>query len=217
MLIVNGIPVQPRDLGHRLADDVHDNGRRGHDRRMIDGMGPHLSLHPLGHEALIFLDDHAVLLGHQVPGRTVLPQRPIDGDADAGRRDRPLNRRQHGQFLRGSILGEGGGESGLGQIDQAVIVGSQLGRLRVRRRCGRRHPRRFRPRPEPGRPRRRAPCTFSSARCRDDGAGIGVADENDRPRHALERSVERRHIILERCQRQRRRDHLDARRPRAAR
>jgi hypothetical protein len=32
-------------------------------------------------------------------------------------------------------LGEGGGEGRLGQIDQPVIVGRQLGRLRVRLRA----------------------------------------------------------------------------------
>jgi hypothetical protein len=36
-----------------------------------------------------------------------------------------------------------------------------------------------------------------------------VADEHDRPGHALERPVERRDIVGERCQRQRRRDRFD--------
>ena len=47
------------------------------------------------------------------------------------------------------------------------------------------------------------------ARRRDDGAGIGVADKNDRPRHALKRAVERRDIIAERGQREGRGDDAD--------
>ncbi len=47
------------------------------------------------------------------------------------------------------------------------------------------------------------------ARRRDDGASISMADENDQPRCSLQRAIERRYIIVERCQRQRRRDHLD--------
>jgi len=48
------------------------------------------------------------------------------------------------------------------------------------------------------------------ARRRDNRAGIGMADEHDRPRHALERAVQRHHVFLKRCQRQWRRDDLDA-------
>jgi hypothetical protein len=48
------------------------------------------------------------------------------------------------------------------------------------------------------------------ARGRDDGAAIGVADEDDRSGHAFERAVECRDIIAKRRQRQRRRNHRDA-------
>ena len=44
-----------------------------------------------------------------------------------------------------------------------------------------------------------------AARRRDHGAGIGVTGQDDRPRHPLQGAIERRHVILERCQRQRRR------------
>jgi hypothetical protein len=47
-------------------------------------------------------------------------------------------------------------------------------------------------------------------RRRDHGAGIGVADQDDRRGDALERSIERCDIVAERCQRQRRGDRLDA-------
>ena len=47
-----------------------------HDRRVIDVVGAHPGPHARGHEALIVLDDHAVLFGHQEPGRAVLPQGP---------------------------------------------------------------------------------------------------------------------------------------------
>ena len=71
---------------------------RGDDRRVIDRVRADPGLHALGHEALVVLNDHAVLLGDQEPGRPVLPQRPLHLDADASRRDRPLDGRQHRQL-----------------------------------------------------------------------------------------------------------------------
>ena len=117
-----------------------------------------------------------------------------DGDGDAGRRDRPLNRRQHSLLFGGGILREGGSESRLRQIDQPLIVGRELGRLRmrlsaienVRDRLAlvRRERGHIDERPHLLVPRRP-----------DHGTGIGVAGENDRSRHPLERSVERRDVV----------------------
>jgi hypothetical protein len=58
---------------------------------MIDGMRAHPYPHPLRHEALCFVDDHAILLRHEEPRRTVLPQRSIHRHRDAGGRDWPLS------------------------------------------------------------------------------------------------------------------------------
>ena len=188
---------------------VQDDGRRGHDRRMIDGMRAHLGLHALGHEALIVLDDHAVLLGHQEPGRPVLPQRPRHRDGDAGGRDRPLDRRQHRQLFGGSVLREGGGEGLLGQIDQPMIVGRELGRLRMR--LGAVEHVRDRlalVRSQGGDVDERL--HLLAARRRNHGAGVGVAGEDDWPRDPFQRAIERRHVVVERGQRQRRRRHLEA-------
>ena len=65
------------DRGKRLADDVHNEGRRRHGRRVIDGMRVHPGPHPPGHEMLVLAADHAILLRHEEPARTVLPERPI--------------------------------------------------------------------------------------------------------------------------------------------
>ena len=117
------------------------------------------------------------------------------GDGDAGRRDRPLDRRQHRQFFRGGVLRKGRAEGRIGQIDQAMVVGRELGRLRMRLGRGRTRRRPFRLRPAPGgdideRLHLLAP------RRRDHGAGIGVAGEHDRPGDPLQRAIERRDIVL---------------------
>ena len=98
---------------------------------MIKGMQSHSFLHSLRHEALRFVDDHAVLLCDEEPGRPVLPERPIDFNSDASRRNRPLDGRQQRQLIGGSVLYEGRSEGFLGQVDQAVVVGRQLRGLRV--------------------------------------------------------------------------------------
>ena len=149
-----------------------------------------LRLHPLGHEALIVLDDHAVLLGDQEPGRPVLPQRPLHLDTDAGGRDRPLDRREHRQLFPGGILREGGGEGRFGQIDQPMRVRRELGRLRVRGAAVEhvRHRLAF-VRGERGHVDERL--HLVAAGRPDDRAGIGVAGEDDRPLDPLERPVER--------------------------
>ena len=123
-----GQGIQPATAS-AIASRIMSTTNAGADteRRVIDRMRAHASLHPLGHESLVFLDNHAVLLGHEEPGRAVLPQRSIDGNADARRRDWPLHRRQYGQLLGGRILGESGGEGRLRQIDQPMIVGRSLG------------------------------------------------------------------------------------------
>jgi hypothetical protein len=165
--------------------------------------------HALGHETLVLLHDHAVLLGHEKPGRPVLPQRPPHRDGDAGRRDRPLHRRQHGQFLRGGMLREGSREGRLRQPDQPVAVWCELGRLWMR----------LGPvedigdrlafvRSERGDVDERL--HLFAARRRDHRTRISVADENDRLSRAIKGSIKCRHIIEERGQRQRRRHHLDA-------
>ena len=41
-------------LARSIADDVHDDGGRGHDRRVIDRMRAHPGLHSSRHEALCF-------------------------------------------------------------------------------------------------------------------------------------------------------------------
>ena len=174
---------------------------------MIDGMRPHPGLHPLGHETLIVADDHAVLLSDEIPGHTILPPRSIDGHVDAGSRDRSLHSPQYGQFLRRGIWSEGRGECGIRQIDQPVLVGSQLGRLRVRLGAiedvgdgfslvwsqGGDINERFH---------------LLVRRRGDDGACIRMAGKNDRPGHSLQRPIEGRHIIPKRRQRQRCRDDL---------
>ena len=141
-------------------------------------------------------------------GRSFHSGRSI-GDGDAGRRDRPLNGRQHGEFLRRGILREGGGEGCLGQIDQPMIVGRELGRLRMRLGAVEHIRDRFAlVRSERGDVDQRLHLLV--ARRPDDGSGIGVADENDRPCHPLQGSIKRRHVVPERGQRQWRRHHLDA-------
>src|SRR6201999_3877470 len=67
---------------HRLDDDVHDDARRGHDRRVIDRIRSHLRLHPGSYETLRFGHDHAIFLRHQEPAWTILPQRPSDLGTD---------------------------------------------------------------------------------------------------------------------------------------
>ena len=198
-----------RWLVDRLADDVEDVRGRGHQRRMVDRMRPQPSLHPLGHEALIFLDDHAVLLGDEEPRRPVLPQRPAYPDGDAGGRNRPLDRSQHRQLFLGSVLREGGGESRLWQIDQPMRVRRELGRLRMRL-AAREHVRDRLAFVGGERGHIDERLHLLAAGRADDGAGIGVGDEHGRPGYALERPVERRDIVGERCQRQRRRDRFDA-------
>ena len=68
-----------------------------------------------------------VLLGHEEPGRTVLPQRSIDGNGDDAGEIGRWTRRQHREFLHGSVWHEGRREGQLGEIDQPVIVGRELG------------------------------------------------------------------------------------------
>jgi len=107
------------------------------------------------------------------------------------------------------MLREGGSESRLRQVDQPVIVGRELGRLRMRLSTIENVGNGFAlVRSESSHvnecPHLLVPCGP------DHGPGIGVAGENDRSRHARERSFERRDVVAERCQRQRRRHHLDA-------
>ena len=94
------------------------------------------------------------------------------------------------------------------QIDQPVCVRRELRRLRMRL-AAREHVRDCLAfvRCERGDIDERL--HFVAARRRDDRAGVSVADENDRRGDALERPVERRDIVGERCQRQRRRDRFD--------
>src|SRR5271168_1682060 len=72
----NGRRLSFRHLADRLTNDVDDGGRRSHERRVIHGMRANPGLHPLGHEAVIVFDDHAILFGDEEPDWPVLPQRP---------------------------------------------------------------------------------------------------------------------------------------------
>ena len=167
------------------------------------------SLHALGHEAVIVLDNHAVLLGDEEPGRPVLPQGPSDLDSDAGGRDRPLDRRQHRQLFLGSILREGGGEGRFGQIHQTMRVRGELRRLRMRRAASEHVRDRLAfVRGERGHIDERL--HLVAARRPDDPAGIGVAGEDNGSLHSLERPVERSDVVVEGGQRQRRGHSLDA-------
>ena len=107
------------------------------------------------------------------------------------------------------MLREGSSESRLRQVDYPLLVGREHGRLRMWRSAVEKVRNRFAlVRRESShineRPHLLGPCGP------DYGPGIGVAGENDRSRHAGQRSFERRDVVAERCQRQRRRHHLDA-------
>jgi hypothetical protein len=98
------------------------------------------------------------------------------------------------------MLCEGGSEGCLRQVDQPVIVGRELGRLRMRLSAIENVGNRFAfVRSESShineRPHLLVPCGP------DHGPGIGVAGENDRSGHAPERPFERRDVIAERRQR----------------
>ena len=88
------------DRAAAQALQVQHHVGSSHHRHVIDGMRAHPSPHPLGHESLIFVDDHAVLLCHEEPSWLFLPERPTDGNGDACRRDRSLNRREDGQIRK---------------------------------------------------------------------------------------------------------------------
>src|SRR6185437_5993201 len=85
----------PRYRSQRLTNGRHDGCWRSHRRCVIDGLGAHAGLHALGHESLGFLDDHPILLRHEVPGWTVFPERAWHCDGDAGGRNRALDCGEH--------------------------------------------------------------------------------------------------------------------------
>src|SRR5271170_4965368 len=115
-----------------LAYDVDDEARRSNDWRVVYRMGPHPGVHPLRHKALRVLEDHAVLLRHQKPGRAVFPEWTIHRHRDACGRNRPLNRGEQRQFIGGGILRECRGEGLVRKIDESMIVRRQLRSQRMR-------------------------------------------------------------------------------------
>ena len=94
----------------RFQDNVDHHFRCGDDGRMVHGMRVHPSFHAIGHEPLRLLSDHPVLLGDEKPTRADLPERPLNGDADAGRGDRSLYGGEPRLFLTGCVLSKCRGE-----------------------------------------------------------------------------------------------------------
>lgn len=111
-----------------LADDVHDDLWGGDEWCVIDWMGAHAGLHAFRHEALVLMNDHPILLGHEVPGRTVLPQGPLHRDCDAGGGDRALNGRQHSAATSSpnEVSGSGAARVLMPSVASAPITLAQL-------------------------------------------------------------------------------------------
>jgi hypothetical protein len=99
---------------------------------MIDIQPPKRGLHPLRHEFLRLGVDHAILLRQEVPGRHGLPERLRGLLLQAGSVDRPLHGGEQSALLRGGVLREGRSEGAFRHPDEAVAVGCELRRLRMR-------------------------------------------------------------------------------------
>src|SRR6516162_4995757 len=106
--------------------------RRRSYRRMIDIQPPKRGFHPPRHEFLRLRVDHAVLLRQEVPGRQGLPERLRSLLLQAGSVDRPLHGSEQGALLRSGVLRERLSEAVFRHPDEAVGVGCELRRLRMR-------------------------------------------------------------------------------------
>src|SRR5580693_6933308 len=115
-----------------LTYDVDDEARGGNDWRVVYRMRPHPGVHPPRHKPLRVMDDHAVLLRDEKPGRAVFPEWTIHRHRDACRRDRPLDCGEQRQIINRGILRERRGECLVRQIDQPMIVRRQLWSQRMR-------------------------------------------------------------------------------------
>lgn len=101
------ITLTSGDCLDRFGNDMRDGVRRGHDRRVVGLIRPHMRIHANCHEMLRFRVDHQVLFGDQEPAWTVFPQRAPDCFADTRHGNRTLHRGEHRQRLcRGTALYE---------------------------------------------------------------------------------------------------------------
>src|SRR6266550_6258327 len=105
-----------------FEDDVHDDTRRRHTRRMVNRVRSHFCLHPLSHEELCFLDNHAVLLGQEEIARPVLPECLPYRHSDTRQGNRSLDCRELFLLLSSRVLRKRGSKGIMRKVDKAVAI-----------------------------------------------------------------------------------------------